>query len=74
MEESNLNQELYKKITTYLKDYGTQNGIQIVFKFDPSSDLLFVGDSLDITKDIINGLNESYKNTAPAKKDSTKVQ
>ena len=74
IEESNLNQELYKKITTYLKDYGTQNGIQIVFKFDPSSDLLFVGDSLDITKDIINGLNESYKNTAPAKRDSTKVQ
>lgn len=74
-EESNLNQELYKKITAYLKDYGTQNGIQIVFKFDPSSDLLFVGDSLDITKDIIRGLNESYKeNTAPAKKDSTKVK
>lgn len=74
IEESNLNQELYKKITTYLKDYGTQKGIQIVFKFDPSSDLLFVGDSLDITKDIISGLNESYKNTVPAKQDSSKVK
>ncbi|HEY5690533.1 MAG TPA: OmpH family outer membrane protein [Cyclobacteriaceae bacterium] len=75
IEESNLNQELYRNITTYLKDYGTQNGIQIVFKFDPSSDLLFVGDSLNITNDIIKGLNESYsKNTSPAKKDSTKVK
>lgn len=74
IEESKLNQELYKKITSYLKEYGTQKGIQIVFKFDPSSDLLFAGDSLDITKDIIEGLNESYKNTAPAQKDSTKVK
>ena len=74
IEESKLNQELYKKITSYLKDYSTQNGIQIVFKFDPSSDLLFVGDSLDITQDIIKGLNESYNNAAPAKADSTKAK
>ncbi len=74
IEEAKLNQELYQKITTYLKDYGTQNGIQIVFKFDPSSDLLFVGDSLDITKEIISGLNESYQNAGTVKSDTTKVK
>lgn len=74
IEENNLNQELYKNITAFLKEYGTERGIQIVFKFDPSSDLLFVGDSLDITKEIIAGLNESYKKGAANKADSTKVK
>ena len=74
IEENNLNQELYKKITAFLKDYGNEHGIQIVFKFDPSSDLLFVGDSLDITKEIIAGLNESYKKGDTIKADSTIVK
>lgn len=70
-EESKMNQELYKKITDFLKEYGLQKGLQIVFKFDTSSDVLFAGDSLDITEEVIAGLNEAYKkekeNTAAGK-------
>jgi outer membrane protein len=71
-DEATMNKELYAKVTDYLKKYGSEKGIQIVFKYDPSSDLLYGGDPLNITNDVIKGLNESYKTelTLP-RKDST---
>lgn len=60
-EEGKMTQELYSKVTDYLKKYGKENGIQLVLKYDPSSDLLYAGDSLDISKNVIKGLNEAYK-------------
>jgi len=59
-EESKMTQELYSKVTDYLKKYGKENGIQLVLKYDPSSDLLYAGDSLDISRNVIKGLNASY--------------
>ena len=61
-EEAKLNQELYERITGFLKEYGKQNGLQVVLKFDPSSDVLYGGEALDITQDVIEGLNEAYAN------------
>jgi outer membrane protein len=73
-EEGKMNAELYAKVTDYLKKYGSEKGIQIVFKYDPGSDVLYGGDALNITNDVIKGLNESYKaEAAQPKKDSTGV-
>lgn len=72
-EEAKLNKELYDRITTFLKKYGQEKGLQVVLKFDPSSDVLYGGERLDITGDVIKGLNESYqeeKKGATAKADS----
>ncbi|NJN41183.1 MAG: OmpH family outer membrane protein [Flammeovirgaceae bacterium] len=73
-EESKMNQQLYEKITAFLKDYGKANGLQIVFKYDPTSDVLYGGESLDITQIVIEGLNQSYQNeqNQPDGKDSPK--
>jgi outer membrane protein len=60
-EESKMNQELYNRITSFLKNYGQEVGLQIVFKFDTSSDVLYAGESMDITYEVIAGLNEAYK-------------
>lgn len=60
-DEARMNQELYSKVTTFLKKFGQDRGLQVVLKFDTSSDLLFGGDSLDITKEVIKGLNEEFK-------------
>jgi outer membrane protein len=60
-DESKLNQELYTRITDFLKTYSEQNGIQVVFKFDPSSDVLFGNKALDITDAVVKGLNEVYQ-------------
>jgi len=73
IEENKFNKELYDRITAYLKEYGTQNGIHAVLKFDLTSDLLYAGDAIDITKDVIVGLNDNYNNKTLAG-DSTKVK
>lgn len=74
MEESKLNRELYEKVTSYLKDYSAKNGIYAVFKFDPSSDLLFGGEALDITREVIEGLNTTFQQGATQASDSTKTK
>jgi len=73
-EEAKLNKELYDRITVFLKKYGSDRDLQIVLKFDPTSDVLFAGDALDISPDVITGLNAEYqleKSGAAAKADST---
>jgi outer membrane protein len=72
-EEQKLNRELYDRVTAFLKKYGEEKGLQIVLKYDPTSDLLFGGNALDITNDVINGLNEDYKKETTTAQDTTKV-
>jgi outer membrane protein len=72
-EEANLTKQLYDRITNFLKEYSAQKGLQVVLKYDPTSDMLYGGNALDISQDVINGLNEAYKNEKAgtgAKKDS----
>jgi outer membrane protein len=73
-EEGKLNRELYERITTFLKKYGTEQGYNIVLKFDPSSDVLFAGEALNISDAVTKGLNDEYaveKSGAGVKADST---
>jgi outer membrane protein len=74
-EEAKLNKELYDRVTAYLKKYAKDKNLHVVLKYDPTSDLLFAGDGLDVSKDVIDGLNAEYQveKTGPAavKKDST---
>lgn len=73
-EEAKLNKELYDRITRFLKGYGEEKGLQVVLKFDPTSDVLYGGESLDITEDVIKGLNAAYdvEKTADAGKTPAK--
>jgi outer membrane protein len=74
-DEAKLSKELYERITAYLKKYSKEKGLQVVLKYDPSSDLLMGSDALDISKDVIQGLNTEYKNEkAGVKTDSTSVK
>jgi outer membrane protein len=72
-EETKLTRELYGRITKFLEKYGQERGLQVVLKFDPTSDLLYGGKALDISQDVIKGLNEGYqaeKSNAKIKADS----
>ncbi len=60
-DEAKLNKELYDRITVFLKKYGEERGLQVVLKYDPTSDVLYGGPGLDITGDVIKGLNEDYQ-------------
>ena len=73
-EQARLQKELYDRITGFLKVYGEKKGLQVVLKFDPTSDVLYGGAGLDITDDVIKGLNEAYvaeKKGPGVKTDST---
>lgn len=73
-EEAKLNKALYERVTAYLKDYCQERGLQVVLKYDPTSDVLYGGQSLDISRDVIDGLNASYKQETGAKTDTTKAK
>ena len=72
-EEQKLNKELYDRVTAFLKKYGAEHDLQVVLKYDPTSDVLYGGKALDITGDVIKGLNEGYQleKNGGAKKDTT---
>jgi outer membrane protein len=73
-EQGRMNEELYLKITDFLKGYSREKGLQVVLKYDPSSDVLFAGDSLDISRDVIEGLNMAYSKVPATKADSASVK
>jgi outer membrane protein len=76
-EEQKLQKELYERVSVFLKQYGEQKGLQAVFKYDPSSDMMYGGSALDITNEVVAGLNEAYRsenNPSAVKSDSTKTK
>jgi len=70
-EQSKLNKELYDRITKFLKGYADEKGIQMVLKYDPTSDVLYGGQALDVTQDVIKGLNDQFKSEGNAPKSDT---
>jgi outer membrane protein len=75
-EEQKLNKELYDRVTAFLKKYGAEHDLQVVLKYDPTSDVLYGGKALDITGDVIKGLNDGYQleKTGGAKTDTTSTK
>jgi outer membrane protein len=73
-DQNKLLEALYGRITTFLKKYSEGSGLQVVLKYDQTSDVLFGGPGIDISQDVIKGLNEEYKTeklNPKAKTDST---
>lgn len=73
-EEAKLNRELYNRVTKYLQKYAKDKDLHVVLKYDLSSDVLFAGEALDVSADVIQGLNDEYKQEksgAGVKKDTT---
>lgn len=64
-DQNKLQTELYNKITAFLKKYAEGSGLQVVLKYDQASDVWFGGPGIDVSQDVINGLNEEYKNSKP---------
>lgn len=73
-EQQNIQRQLYDRISAFLKDYSKEKGLQVVLKYDQSSDVMYGGAGLDISQDVIKGLNEAYqteKAGGKAKADTT---
>lgn len=59
-EESKFNQELYNKVSSFLKQYGEDHKFHMVVKYNPGSDVLYANNGMDITKAVLEGLNAEY--------------
>lgn len=72
LDQEKMTKELYDKVTSFLRKYGEENNLQIVFKYDATSDVLFASDSMDISTTVVKGLNEAYRleKSMPAVQDS----
>lgn len=58
--EAELNNELYKTISDYLNEYGNENDLQLVLTYSRGSDVLYANEGLEITNEVIEGLNKVY--------------
>lgn len=61
-EEAAENEKLYDNVSAYLKKHTKDKGHKMVLTYSKSNPaLLFADESLDVTKEVIKGLNEEYK-------------
>jgi outer membrane protein len=66
-EEGKINEELYNRVTSFIKEYSLKNDIEVVVKYNQGSDILYAGDAMDITWKIVEGLNSKYQQDAGSK-------
>ena len=59
-EEKALADEMLAKITRYLEVYNNSQQYDIILNYAPGNAFWYVGKGLDITQEVIDGLNEEY--------------
>ncbi len=61
-EQAAENEKLYDKVSVYLKKYAKDKGYKMVLTYQKgNSSILYADESLDVTSEVIKGLNEDYK-------------
>jgi outer membrane protein len=60
-EVMNLNKNIESKITKFMDKYAKSKGYRFILTYGGGSNLLYANDSLDVSFDVINGLNQQYK-------------
>lgn len=60
-EEAKMNSELYDKVASYLNEFGMDKELQIVLTYTKGSGVLYANEGLDITDQVMEGLNDAYK-------------
>jgi outer membrane protein len=58
-EEAKISQEVLNVINSYIQEYGKQNKYTIIFA-TIGGNIVYGSDAIDITSDIVEGLNERY--------------
>jgi outer membrane protein len=58
-EQAKFSDELYSKLTDYLKEYNKGKNYTYILGYQKGGGILFANDSLDVTAQILEGLNKS---------------
>ena len=59
-EQSKSSEELYSRLNQYLKKFNKNRNYNFVLGFQKGGGILFANDSLNITNDVVEGLNKEY--------------
>ena len=77
-EEAKLNKELYEKVASFLENYGKEKGLDFIFKHSTGGEIWYATSALDITAEVIEGLNTAYTSgdmeAETSEKDSTSAE
>jgi outer membrane protein len=63
-EQNKFNEALFDKVAEYLKEYSASKNYKIVLNYTKGTGILYANDSLDITSEVLKGLNQEYKKSA----------
>lgn len=67
-EQESQNSKLYDRLAAYLKTYCQTKGYKIVLTYSKANPTMLFGDeSLDVTRDVLVGLNQEYQKENPGK-------
>jgi outer membrane protein len=58
--ELNMNLRLLDTVTNFLKRYNRHYGYDYILGYKTAGEILLANDSLEITRDVLNTLNEEY--------------
>lgn len=56
-DEKKINESLQTNLLTFLKEYNQKHGYDFILGYQPGGGILFANDSLDVTLDVVKGLN-----------------
>ena len=59
-EVSVMHKNIDAKITKFMKQYALQKGYRFILTYSSAGDILYANDSLDVTSEVVNGLNSNY--------------
>jgi len=60
-EEQTVNEELFENINAFLDDYKQEHNYKLIINYVPGGAFWMADDALDITEDVIEGLNKEYE-------------
>jgi outer membrane protein len=52
---------LYAKLSSYLKEYNKGKNYTFILGYQKGGGILFANDSLDITREVLDGLNKEFE-------------
>jgi outer membrane protein len=67
-DQSKVNDEIYTKLGSYMKEFNKKRNYSYILGYQRGGGILFANDSLNITKEIISGLNQEYQEEQKGKK------
>ncbi|MCA6362848.1 MAG: OmpH family outer membrane protein [Bacteroidetes bacterium] len=62
------NEKIVTEVSSYFKEYSKTKGIDFILGYGSASNVLYANDSLDVTADVLNALNATYRQTKGGKK------